>query len=187
MWWSPLAWSAPCFMSGTPKSSSSKSGKCATSSRLGSSNFSIPWWWWSWRSRPTWWSCAADGSRGSAIARRGGYRRTWSTGSGEDGVASDGRVGENMRIWEVTCPGGAGTLRAARGGSRASAARRSRAIAFTERAGAVPRATEPVGRDRRARASPRRFENHLNPNPQARGTFAFKKRAGTGKRTCCGL
>mmetsp|Transcript_6237 Transcript_6237/g.24103 ORF Transcript_6237/g.24103 Transcript_6237/m.24103 type:complete len:229 (-) Transcript_6237:197-883(-) len=76
-WWSPLAWSASwlawsassCFMSGTPKSSESKSGKCATSSsRLGSSNFSIPCGWWS-RSRPRRWSCTpADGSRGSVIA-----------------------------------------------------------------------------------------------------------------------
>ena len=45
-----------------------------------------------------------------------------------------------------------------------------------QRAGAVPRATEPVGRDRRARAASRT----TNLTPCQSRTFAFKKRAGTG-------
>ena len=204
--WSPLAWSASwlacsasaCFMSGTPKSSSSKSGKCATSSsRFGSSNFSIPCGWWS-RSRPRRWSCTpADGSRGSVIARDPVVRHTWRE-RGEwgrrGGVISGSRRLACWRnydaIWEVTCPGTRGTRRARRcAGPPPPPTDRARSRSSSAR--------EPF-RARRspsgaivALARPRvasRTTSTLTPKPEPVGeTFAFKKRASTGRRTCCGL
>ena len=153
-------------MSGTPKSWPSKSGKCATSSRLGSSNF------------PSVVVVVVEVKADVVVVRRGRIEGIRHRAPGrlsphlEHGEwGRRGRVRwpcwRIMRIWEVTCPGGAGTRRA-RAAAPAPSLRADRARSRSPSArGAVPRATEP----RRARSSrsrvPRRFENHLNPNPRA--------------------